>query len=406
MLPKETMGLESAVHTTHPHTENFIMPQNALFFQSFVGVDLHKCTVSLAAVDPQGKILGRLTCDTKCVAKIDAFLAGLPKPVHLVVEACGFIEWFIDRYRPQVALSGGRLDIADATELARRRGKRRKTDRNDALDFAQRLRTGDCPLGWIANEDICRLRKLGRQWHRLSRTLGRTKASMRSLLLQQNIRGPSNLNGVLAHRWLLGHGQLLKDVDRQSFGDLLAIVQTIERVMAPLQTSIVETTHSKPFAALVEQLESVPGIGVIWSCIIAGEVGDFTRFPNADALEFWAGLTPDLMQSAGRTTSGNITKAGSRTLRWALGKAAGCLCRSDAYQERIRQRIIRRCGNKAKANVAMARRLLRILYAMARTGTVYQVKQPTNRTARLNQARLSKLRKQRSAPQAPAVAAA
>jgi transposase len=368
------------------------MAHDTLAFQCFVGVDLHKCTVSLAAVDAHGQPLARLKTDTQCVQKIDAFLAGLPQPVHLAVEACPFVEWFIDRYRERVA----RIDIADATELAHRRGKRRKTDRNDAADIAVRLCRGDCPLGWIADEQVCRLRKLGRQWHRLSRTLGRTKASMRSILLQQNLRGPADLDGAAAHRWLLAHGHLLKDPDRQSFGDLLAIVQTVERIRTPLELTIIQANRDERFAALIALLQSVPGIGVIWGCIIAAEVGDFARFPNTDAFEFWAGLTPDLKESAGRTTSGPITKAGSRTLRWALGKAAGCLCRSDAAQERTRQRIIKRCGGKkAKANVAMARRLARILYAMARTGEVYRVGEPTAHTARANRARLGKLKTQR-----------
>ena len=89
------------------------MPQ----FQSFVGVDLHKCTVSLAAVDTAGQPIARLKTDTKCVNKIDAFVDTLPKPTWLAVEACPFVEWFIDRYRPIVLQAGGRFDIADATEL-------------------------------------------------------------------------------------------------------------------------------------------------------------------------------------------------------------------------------------------------------------------------------------------------
>lgn len=390
-MPKEkSTVLESAVHTTHPHTETAMIAHQNPSFQRFVGVDLHKSTVSLAATDAGGQVVARLTSSTKCAEKIDAFLAELPAPVQLGVEACPFVEWFIDRYRPQVA----RLDIVDATELAQLRGKRRKTDRNDAADIAQRLARGDCPLGWIADEEVSRLRKLGRQWHRLSRTLGRTKASMRSLLLQQNIVGPASLDGAGAHRWVLAHGHLLKDVDRQSFGDLLAILQTIERIMEPLRLTIIQANRSERFASLVTLLQSVPGIAEIWGCIIAAEIGDFGRFPNADALEFWAGLTPDVKESAGRTCSGPITKAGSRTLRWALGKAAGCLCRSDAAQERVRQRIIVRCGGKkAKANVAMARKLARILFAMVRHGELYRVGEPTGHTARAN---LARTRKQRS----------
>jgi len=379
-----TVTTESQVHTVSSEAG----------FLAFVGVDLHKCTVSLAAADPSGQIIDRLKISTKCVEKIDAFLAELPKPVHLAVEACPFVEWFIDRYRERV----GRIDIADATQLAALRGKRRKTDRNDADDIALRLARGDCPLGWIADEAISDLRKLGRQWHRLARTLSRAKASMRGILLQQNIPGPGRIEGDNAHRWLLAHGHLLKEVDRQSFGELLSVVQTIERLQAPLKMRIIQANRTPRFGALIDLLQTVPGISHIHACIIAAEVGDFARFPNADALEFWAGLTPDLKESAGRVSSGQITKAGSRTLRWALGNSAMALCQSDAAQEQRRQRIINRCGGcRAKANVAMARRLLRILFAMSRSGAAYQVGQPIARNTPANRARLAKQQRSNTA---------
>lgn len=372
-----------AFHTTHtPYTESFIMSHESPAFQSLVGVDLHKCTVSLGAADPRGRPINRLTIDTKCVEKIDTFLAALPGPVHMAVEAVGFAEWFIDRYRDKVA----RIDIADATELSRLRGKRRKTDRNDAMDIAVRLARGDCPLGWIADEPTCQLRKLGRHWRSLSRTLSRAKHSMKSMLNAANIRGPK-FDGASAQKWLLAHGHLLKNVQREAFANFTDIVQLVERQRAPLRRSIITANRSPRFAALTRRLMSVPGIADVWACIIAAEIGDFTRFPNADALEFWAGLTPDNQESAGRTTSGHITKAGSATLRWALCKAAVTLCGSDADQEKIRQRLIVRIG-KARANVAFGRRLLRILYAMVRDGQDFRRGPATGRADKAHRARL------------------
>jgi transposase len=148
---------------------------------------------------------------------------------------------------------------------------------------------------------------------------------------------------------------------------------------------------------MTKLLQSVPGIGEIWSCIITAEIGPFERFPNADTLEFWAGMTADLKESAGRTQAGPITKAGSRTLRWALCNAALTLCHSDAGQEAIRQRLIRKTGGiKGKANTAMGRRLLRLLYAMVRDGKPYQPGASRNRNAAANKARAAK-RKARAA---------
>lgn len=352
-------------------------------FQSFVGVDLHKCTVTLTAVDAAGEIQ-RLKISTKSTGKIEAWLRALPGPVWMAVEACPFVEWFIDRFRDCV----DRLDIADATELANRRGKRRKTDFNDSLDIAVRLSRGECPLGFIADEELMQLRKRGRHWRHLSRLLSRTKHSMKSMLNAANIRGPK-FDGAGAQRWLLANRDLLKPVQQQTFADLLDVVLLTERHRERLRREIIFATRSARFAPLAALLMSVPGIGEIWAAIIAAEIGPFDRFPNADALEFWAGMTADLKESAGRTASGAITKAGSVTLRWALCQAAVTLCQCDQRQEATRARLAARLG-KPKANVAMGRRLLRVLYAMIRDGRTFERGPARDRTAAANKARLGR----------------
>jgi transposase len=360
------------------------MSETIVAYQSFIGVDLHKNTVTLAAVKPDGTLSDRVKIPTKCRDRIANWLLTRPRPSHMAVEAVGFVEWFIDDYRGCV----DRIDIADATELANRRGKRRHNDPNDAADVAKRLARGECPLGYIADDELMQLRKLGRHWHQLSRLLSRTKHSMRSMFLAANIAGP-RLDGPAAQKWILAFSHLLKPVQQRAFSNFLEILQLVERQRAWLHLQITFANRAEPFRKTVELLKSVPGIDEIWGCIIAAEIGPFDRFPNADALEFWAGMTSDLKESAGRTQPGPITKAGSRSLRWALCKAALTLCRSDKKQEAIRQRLIRRIG-KPKANVAMGRRLLRTLYAMIRDEKPF-VRGPAtkhNRTA--NRARMAR----------------
>jgi transposase len=356
-------------------------------FKSFTGVDLHKCTVTLAAVDPAGEKISQLKISTKSVGKIADWLSSLPRPSHMAVEACPFVEWFIDRFRSCV----DQIDIADATELANRRGKRRKTDRNDSLDIAKRLARGECPLGFIADRELMQLRKLGRHWRLLSRLLSRTKHSMKSMLNAANIRGPK-FDGASAQRWFLANRHLLLPVQQDAFADFIDILNLVERQRERLRRQIHMAFESERFAETTLRLCTVPGISDIWATIITAEIGPFDRFPNADTLEFWAGLTADMKESAGRTQSGHITKAGSVTLRWALGKAALTLCQSDARQEAIRQRLIARIG-RPKANVAMARRLLRILYAMMRDGKAYEGGPRRDRTAAANKARLKRKKK-------------
>ena len=234
--------------------------------QSFVGVDLHKCTVTLAAVNSEGEKIALLTISTKSVGKIEDWLAALPRPVHLAVEACAFVEWFIDRFRRSV----NRIDIADATELANRRGKRRKTDRNDSLDVARRLARGECPLGFIAPPELMQLRKLGRHWRCLSRLLSRTKHSMKSMLNAANIRGPK-FDGAAAQRWLLANGDLLAPVQRRAFGDFIDILNLVERQREHLRREMIIASRSGQYAATIARRMSVPGIAEIWALVIAAE---------------------------------------------------------------------------------------------------------------------------------------
>ena len=155
----------------------------------------------------------------------------------------------------------------------------------------------------------------------MSRLLSRSKHSMKSMLNAANIRGPK-FDGAAAQRWLLANGHLLEARPAQAFADFLDIVLLIERQRERLRRADhLGRSQRDVFATIDSLLQSVPGIGEIWGLIIAAEIGPFDRFPNADALEFWAGMTADLKESAGRTQSGNITKAGSATL--ALGVVQG-----------------------------------------------------------------------------------
>lgn len=364
------------------------MSKSAGNFKSYVGVDLHKCSVTLVAVDPAGDEVAHLTISTKSVEKIEDWLKQLPRPSSLAVEACPFVEWFIERYRKAV----DRIDIADATQLASLRGKRRKTDRNDARDIAQRLARGECPLGFIADVPLMQLRKLGRHWRQLSRLVSRTKHAMKSLLHAANLNGPK-FDSAGAQRWLLAHGHLLGTVQQRMFADYVDTISLVERQRERLRREILMAPRDKKFVDTQGILQSTPGIGDIWSLMIAAEIGPFDRFPNADTLEFWAGLTPDIKESAGRRQSGNITKAGSVCLRWAVCQAAITLCMSDPRQEKIRQRLISQIG-KPKANVAMGRRLLRTLYAMVRDNQPYRREQSSQRAAAANAAKAKRKLKQ------------
>ena len=51
-----------------------IREEKTLSFASFIGLEMHKTTVPLAAVDARGKVIAKLTTVTKCMDKIQPWL--------------------------------------------------------------------------------------------------------------------------------------------------------------------------------------------------------------------------------------------------------------------------------------------------------------------------------------------
>ena len=125
-----------------------------------------------------------------------------------------------------------------------------------------RLTTGDCPLGWTAPPELMRMRKLGRHWRRLSRTLSRAKHGMASILLAANIAGPK-LDGASAQKWILAHGHLLKKADRDAFIDLIDVIQLLERQREQLKLRIIFANRDPHFINDVQLIKTVPGIDEI-----------------------------------------------------------------------------------------------------------------------------------------------
>jgi transposase len=111
----------------------------------------------------------------------------------------------------------------------------------------------------------------------------------------------------------------------------------------------------------VARLAGIPGVSEDLARVIIAETGlDMSRFPTAGHLVSWAGLCPSARQSGPRTRAGKKGQ-GDTWLRGALGQAATGAARTDTFLGERYRRIARRRG-KAKAQVAVARSILLIIW--------------------------------------------
>jgi transposase len=180
--------------------------------------------------------------------------------------------------------------------------------------------------------------------------LGRLREKLPELALALNGRTDEHF------RWMLT--QLLTRLDE------------LDRSLASIKQRL--NTEMSQHSDLIQRLSTVPGIDTVSAQAILAELGDdMTQFPSSKHLASWAGLCPGNAESAGKRFSGK-TRKGDRYLRRILVQCAWAASRKrDCFLSGLFHRLAGRRGVK-KATVAVAHRLLIILYVLIRDGGIYR----------------------------------
>ncbi len=127
--------------------------------------------------------------------------------------------------------------------------------------------------------------------------------------------------------------------------------------------------------AFPNTLQSIPGIGPVYSAGILAEVGDIQRFRDHNALAKFAGLTWRQHQS-GAFNAENIplSRSGNFYLRYYLVEAANSVrVREPEYAAFYRRKFEEaRHHHHKRALILTARKLVRLVFALLNEGQIYQ----------------------------------
>jgi transposase len=151
----------------------------------------------------------------------------------------------------------------------------------------------------------------------------------------------------------------------------LRMIEHLEQTVTEFEAQI--EAALEPFRAAVERLMTIPGVSATAAHVIIAEIGvDMSRFATAGHLRSWAGLCPQLHESAGKVMSRRLRK-GAPWLKTVLVQCAWAATRSkNNYLHAQFLRLRARRGPK-KAILALAASILTAVYCLLRDQMPYRI---------------------------------
>jgi transposase len=269
--------------------------------------------------------------------------------VRACVEMMSGAVWVGDR----LAAVGWRVRVAPARRVRDVAPLACKTDTVDARVLAELCRRDLVFELWVASlRDRALRERLRRRMH-LVRMRASAQNRIFGLLRQWGLRlSVKRLREPDALALVEARGG--EQVWRRSIAEALAVIDLLDRRIAPLEVELATLARADERVAL---LRTIPGVGDLLGLTIATEIGDVSRCATPRTLIGDAGLAAKVNQSGERSRIGARSKSGSRTLRWAAVEAAHQAWRETNPSHQLYLSIAARAG-KNPATSAVARTVL------------------------------------------------
>ncbi len=270
-----------------------------------------------------------------------------------------------------------------------------KTDRKDAKWIAGLIRHGLIRPSYVPTREFREARELTRSRRQLINARTRIRTEVSRLLAHQGIalrtaEGLSNVFGAsgmailealaegrsilddlpkLLHRSVKHKAGVLTaaleaglgEVSRQLLAMHLGRLEAVEEDILKVEHLI--AAHLAPHRDKLDLLMTIPGVSYLSACVILAELGvNMAQWPTEKHLSAWGGVAPGCRESAGKHRRA-ATRKGNPYLCTTMVECAGAavLKKGCHYQSKYRS-LCARTGSKMKARMAIARKLLVVVY--------------------------------------------
>jgi transposase len=286
----------------------------------FVGLDVHKDSISVAACDASrgpARFVGTLGPDVNQLLKVLA-KAGAPAEVSVSYEA-GPTGYGLYR---ELRRRGYHCAIVAPSLIPRRPGDRIKTDRRDCARLAELSRSGELKSIWVPDEAHEAMRDLCRAREDAVAARLRARQQLKAFLLRHERRYPGKTSWTKSHAIWIAAQRFEHVGERVALGEYQLAVQAADERVQRLTDALGEAVKGWRFETVVAALRALRGIDTVSAIGLVAEIGDINRFATARQLMGYLGLVPSEHSSGNSVRRGSITKTGNAHARRLLTEAA------------------------------------------------------------------------------------
>jgi transposase len=331
----------------------------------FAGIDYHKTFIMVSIGDKDGEVLLRKRIYTIKEELLKFFRQF--KQLVCVVESCRGYEWFVDFLKDELGFEVYVCSPAAIKAFLNR--TRTKCDRIDSDSLMELLAKDFLPLCYVPTADERELREMLRWRCQLLRSETRAKLRIHALLDKEN-KGTQNTDlFTIKGREYLRSVELLNETRRKILDEQLDLLERFEEIRQEYDRQISRLAKTEE----AMRLKTTPGIADLSALLLIAELGDINRFRRAKQVVKYVGLCPSVYESGSTRHTGKITKQGPSILRWILIQNAWAAVNSSAEMRERFNALLKRCGKK-KAIVAIARRLLEIVFHILKNKVTYDAR--------------------------------
>jgi transposase len=331
-----------------------------------IGLDLGDRASSWCELDSFGELVAEGTVETS--REGFAKLLGSRAPARIVMEATRGTHWA----RQCLKALGHEVFVANPRRLDLITKSSRKTDRNDARMLAR--------IGRVDIELLSPVHERGDESMQM-RTLVRARSHLvrtRTKLVNQ-IRGSLKVFGhalpsMAPERFHARAKALIPEGLQCALLPLFGVLEKLAETIEVYDGRIAEACKRFPQTVLLRQIH---GVGPLIALSFVMSLEDPRRFKDSRAVGAYLGLVPASRQSGASDPRLRITKHGDGVLRSLLVTAATHVMRQSAPDCDLKRygRRIARGGtprDKARARIAVARKLACLMHRLWLTGEVYR----------------------------------